>query len=219
MKPIFWIHLILNIVVVLGVFAYLISRIREAANNSEIFFKMKKREKNIYLTKKHVDKNKKYQSPPVPDSFIIFQTILCFFLLLSDLRNFPWAAILYIPSLLLRFGPVTFTIEKESFSFTHFAFFTKRFFFKDLKQVKVRYVQSFRGNSRYVISTSDSNQYFSKDVSIWNQNMLHLCFIDAVFRSNPNIEMEIVESNHQPMLELQDLMLARKPLGIFQDDQ
>ena len=38
MKPIFWIHLILNIVVVLGVFAYLISRIRDAAENSEIFF-------------------------------------------------------------------------------------------------------------------------------------------------------------------------------------
>ena len=130
MKPIFWIHLILNIVVVLGVFAYLISRIRDAAENSEIFFKMTRREKSIYLTKKHVDKNKKYQSPPVPDSFIIFQTILCFFLLLSDLRTVPWVAILYIPSLLLRFGPVTFTIEKESFSFTYFAFLQRNFSLK-----------------------------------------------------------------------------------------
>jgi hypothetical protein len=128
-------------------------------------------------------------------------------------------SVLYIPSLLLRFWPVTFTIQKDSFSFTHFVFFTQRFFFKDLKRIKIRYRHSYRGNSSYVISVFDKQPHFEKDVSIWNQTMLHLCFIDAAFRSNPDIEMEIVESNHQPMLELQDLMLARKPLGIFQDDQ
>lgn len=218
MKPIFWIYLILNVVAVLGFFAYLISRAREAAKNPE-FFKMKEREKSIYLAIKHIRKHKKFQSSVVPDILIILLTFVFTLQMILDFGFYPVYLILYTSFLLLCFWPVTFTIQKDSFSFTHFIFFTQRFFFKDLRRIKIRYRHSYRGNSSYVISVFDKQPHFAKDVFIWNQTMLHLCFIDAAFRSNPDIEMEIVESNHQPMLELQDLMLARKPLGIFQDEQ
>jgi hypothetical protein len=216
-KPIFWIYLILNVMAVLGFFAYLISRAREAAKNPE-FFKMKEREKDIHLAKRFVGRHKKYKSSIAPDIFFFFQTSVCLFLIFSDSKLLPLAIIMFIPTFLLCFWPVTFTIEKDSFSFTHFIIFTRKFFFKDLKRIKIRYIQSYRGNSSYTISIFDQNLHFSKSIFVWNESMLHMCFIDAAFRSNPNIEMEIVESNHQPMLELQDLMLARKPLGIFQDD-
>lgn len=231
-KPELWIAFLVATMIVFGLIIFGI-QIKNFAEKNPGYFKLTPTEQAIFDVQHFVKKHQRYDSRelvpfipllipfvplwkllmPVFGIFMLFETSQ------TDMGGaFPILAFfLVFFNLMIYLFPGGIFVKDEFLVYENYPK-TKKFYFENIQEITFWYSRRGRYVEFFDLRISTKNDHFERLVGVTSGKHLVLSIIDAGFRKNPNLVVAFRgrDGLHDPEIEL--LIQARKPIGIFGND-